>query len=99
MAQNEDGLENLASYIIRASFSQERMTYIAASDSSDGVSKVIYQSKDGTSTKTFNALDWLAQLVTHIPIKGNRWFVTMAIILINRAAYAKKLAPMMRSQR
>ncbi len=69
---NEDGLENLARYIIRASFSQERMTYIAANDSSDGVSKVIYQSKDGTSTKTFDALDWLAQLVTHIPNKGEQ---------------------------
>ncbi len=56
--------------IIRASFSQERMTYIAANDSCDGVSKVIYQSKDGTSTKTFDALDWLAQLVTHIPNRG-----------------------------
>jgi hypothetical protein len=69
---NEDGLENLARYIIRASFSQERMTYIAANDSPDGVSKVIYQSKDGTSTKTFDALDWLAQLVTHIPNKGEQ---------------------------
>ena len=76
--QNEDGLENLASYIIRASFSQERMTYIAANYSSDGVSKVNYQSKDGALTKTFDApvsstgqaLDWLAQLVTHIPNKG-----------------------------
>ena len=34
---NEEGLENLARYIIRASFSQERMTYIAAEDSSDRV--------------------------------------------------------------
>jgi len=48
---NEDGLENLARYIIRASFSQERMTYITANDSSEGASKVIYQSRDGTSTK------------------------------------------------
>ena len=69
---NEEGLENLARYIIRASFSQERMTYIPANDASDGVSKVIYQSKDGTSTKTFDALDWLAQLVTHIPHKGEQ---------------------------
>jgi hypothetical protein len=69
---NEDGLENLARYIIRASFSQERMTYIAADRSADGVSKVIYQSKDGRSTKTFDALDWLAQLVTHIPNKGEQ---------------------------
>jgi hypothetical protein len=69
---NEEGLENLARYIIRASFSQERMTYIAADQSADGVAKTIYQSKDGTSTKTFDALDWLAQLVTHIPSKGEQ---------------------------
>ena len=48
------------------------MTYIAANDASDGVSKVIYQSKDGTTTKTFDALDWLAQLVPHIPNKGEQ---------------------------
>jgi hypothetical protein len=46
------------------------MTYVAAQDSSDGVAKVIYQSKDANTTKTFDALDWLAQLVTHIPNKG-----------------------------
>ncbi len=69
---NEQGLENLTRYIIRASFSQERMRYVAANDSSDGVSKVLYQSKDGTSTKTFDAMDWLAQLVTHIPNKGEQ---------------------------
>ena len=48
------------------------MTYIAANDSSDGVATVIYQSKGGTSAKTFDALDWLAQLVTHIPNKGEQ---------------------------
>ncbi len=77
---NEEGLENLARYIIRASFSQERMTYIAAEDSSDRVAKVIYLSKSLSSTrsgnaetnKTFDALDWLAQLVTHIPNKGEQ---------------------------
>jgi hypothetical protein len=69
---NEEGLENLARYIIRASFSQERMTYIAADDSTDGVAKVLYESKDGKATKTFDALDWLAQLVTHIPTKGEQ---------------------------
>jgi hypothetical protein len=46
------------------------MTYVAAQDSSDGIAKVIYQSKDAKTTKTFDALDWLAQLVTHIPNKG-----------------------------
>jgi hypothetical protein len=48
------------------------MTYVAANNSSDGVSKVIYQSKDGRSTKTFDALDWLAQLSTHIPNRGEQ---------------------------
>jgi len=32
----------------------------------------IYESKDGKATKTFDALDWLAQLVTHIPNKGEQ---------------------------
>jgi hypothetical protein len=40
---NEQGLENLARYIIRASFSQQRMTYIPADESSDGTAKVVYQ--------------------------------------------------------
>ena len=69
---NEEGLENLARYIIRASFSQERVTYVAAQDSSDRAAKVIYKSKDGKTTKTFDALDWLVQLVTHIPNRGEQ---------------------------
>jgi hypothetical protein len=56
--RNQEGLENLARYIIQASFFQKRMTYIAAKDSSDGVAKVICQSKDGNTSKTFNAMDW-----------------------------------------
>ena len=77
---NQEGLESLARYIIRASFSQERMTYIAAKDSSDRLATVIYQSKDAKTTKTIDApvsstgqaLDWLAQLVSHIPNKGEQ---------------------------
>jgi hypothetical protein len=69
---NEEGLENLARYIIRASFPQERMAYVAAQDTSDGIAKVIYLSKDAKTIKTFDALDWLAQLVTHIPNKGEQ---------------------------
>jgi hypothetical protein len=34
--------------------------------------KVIYMSKDRNTAKTFDALDWLAQLVTHIPNKGEQ---------------------------
>ncbi len=47
------------------------MTYIPANDSSDGA-KVVYESKDGKTSKTFDALDWLAQLVTHIPNRGEQ---------------------------
>jgi len=49
-------MENLARYIIRASFSQERMTYLPDE------SKVVYRSKDGKSEKTFDALEWLAAM-------------------------------------
>jgi len=40
---NQEGLENLARYIIRASFSQERMTYIPAHQSSDNTAKDVYK--------------------------------------------------------
>ncbi len=42
---NDKGLEDLARYIFRACFSQQRMTYIAAADALDGQAKVIYRSK------------------------------------------------------
>ena len=64
---DETGLENLAKYIVRACFSQQRMIYIPVEKTVDGIAKVIYTSKDGRSQKTFDALDWLAHLLTHIP--------------------------------
>ena len=54
---DEQGLENLARYIIRACFSQERMSYISAGDSFDGQAKVLYRSKTDRTPKTFDALD------------------------------------------
>jgi hypothetical protein len=54
-------MENLACYIIRASFSQERMQYL------DQEGKVVYTSKDGRTSKNFPALEWLANLCSHIP--------------------------------
>ena len=48
------------------------MTYVAPQDSLDGIAKVIYESKDGKISKTFEALDWLAKLATHIPNKGEK---------------------------
>jgi hypothetical protein len=65
--EDEKGLENLARYIIRACFSQERMVYIPVEESLDGTAKVIYTSKDQKTRKTFDALDWLAHLVIHVP--------------------------------
>ena len=67
MDQLKADLGNLARYIIRAWFSQERMVYIPAEASDDGTAKVVYTSNDRKFRKTFNALDWLARLVTHIP--------------------------------
>ena len=34
--------------------------------------KVVYESKDGKTSKTFDALGWLAQLATHIPNRGEQ---------------------------
>ena len=67
--EDETALGNLAKYIVRASFSQERMLYIPAEKSADGVAKVVYTSKDGKTEQTFDALDWLARIVVHIPNK------------------------------
>jgi hypothetical protein len=59
-------MEHLARYIIRASFSQERMTYLPEE------SKVIYESKDGKREKVFEALKWLATMGSHVPDRGER---------------------------
>lgn len=63
---DDQAMENLARYIIRASFSQERMTYLPEE------SKVIYQSKDGKDQRTFEALEWLAAMCSHIPNRGEQ---------------------------
>jgi len=49
-------MENLARYIIRASFSQERTTYIPEE------SKVLYRSKDGKKENIFDDPEWPALL-------------------------------------
>ena len=45
------------------------MTYIPAHESSDDTAKVVYESNNGRTQKTFDALDWLVLLTTHIPNK------------------------------
>ena len=71
--EDENALGNLAKYIARSSFSQERMLYIPAEKSPDGSAKVVYTSKDGNTEQTFDALDWLARLVIHIPNKHEQF--------------------------
>ncbi len=59
-------MENLARYIIRASFSQERMQYL------DEEGEVVYKSKDGKDAKVSPALEWLAAMCSHIPNRGEQ---------------------------
>ena len=59
-------MENLARYIIRASFSQERMEYLREQ------SKVIYKSKNGNDTRDFDAIDFIASIASHIPNKNEQ---------------------------
>ena len=46
-------MENLARYIIRTFFSQERMIYLPEEP------RIIYRYKDNRQEKNFDALDWL----------------------------------------
>jgi hypothetical protein len=61
---DQQAMENLARYIIRASFSQERMTpyHVRGRLYIPEESKVSYQSKDGKGEKVFDALEWLAAM-------------------------------------
>jgi len=63
---DETAMENLARYIIRASFSQERMKYL------DQEGRVVYTAKDKKTSKSFPALEWLAAMCTHIPNRGEQ---------------------------
>jgi hypothetical protein len=64
--KDETAIENLARYIIRASFSQERMKDL------EEPSKVVYRAKDGTGEKVFDALEWLAAMYSHIPDRAEQ---------------------------
>ena len=55
--RDETAMENLDRYIIRASFSQERMRY------AEEESQVLYRSKDGKEEKIFDDLEWPPPLV------------------------------------
>ena len=83
--KSTQSMENFVRYIIRASFSQERMNYIREK------SKVIYKSKDVTNTRRFDAVDFISSLASHIPNMVNRWSGTMATTAMYAGAEGKKI--------
>jgi len=66
LPKDDKAMENLARYIIRASFSQERMHYL------EQEGKVIYTARNGRVSKTFTALEWLAAMCSHISNRGEQ---------------------------
>jgi hypothetical protein len=67
ISPNDDtAMEKLARYIILASFPQERMQYL------DQEGKVVYTSKNGRTSKSFPVLEWLANLCSHFPNRGEQ---------------------------
>jgi len=70
LPEDEESIEKLAQYIVRAPLAQERMSL-----SPDGRT-VIYRSQMRPGAKrnfeVFNTLDWLAAITSHIPEKGQK---------------------------
>jgi len=94
LPRNEKSMENLARYIIRASFSQERMAYHLETG------QVEYRSKDGTEKKLFDALKWPRQwagckhsrpCAVTCPTRASRWLVITVIIAMWRGENEKRL--------
>ena len=90
-------MENLARYIIRASFSQERMTY------NHETGQVAYQSKDGKETEVFDALEWprpsagckhSLRCVLTFPARESRWCVIMVTTAMLLVENEKRKTPM-----
>ena len=66
-------LENLAAYLIRSSFSQQRMEYLPDQ------AKVVYCSKDRKEKITYDALEWMAATVT-LALNFGEWFLLFLFI-------------------
>ncbi|MBU0699054.1 MAG: transposase, partial [Proteobacteria bacterium] len=71
---HKKSMENLARYIIRASFSQERMTYLRESGQVEYRSKACPRPRlgNGKQTKVFDALEWIAAMCSHVPNKSEQ---------------------------
>ena len=72
----EEAMENLARYIIRASFSQERMIYIPQE------SKVIYQLRVEKKRRSLTPSNGWPPCVPMFLTKESRWSDTMATIVM-----------------
>jgi hypothetical protein len=59
-------LENPAAYLIRSSFSQQRMEYRPEE------AEVTYFSKDRKEKKSYDAPEWLAAMGSHVPQRGQQ---------------------------
>ena len=81
---DDTAMENLARYIIRASFSQERMTYLRDE------ATVVYKAKKGRETKTFDAVNGLPPCAPISPTGASRWCATMAITAMFPEATGKR---------
>lgn len=80
---DNEGLERLGQYIVRAPLSQERMKYIPEHQTNDGKAKVIYKGK--TSKKHRFFLHWTGLLgsLPIYPTRVNKWLNTMDITQTN----------------
>jgi hypothetical protein len=76
-------MENLARYIIRASFSQERMTYIPEE------TKGIYQYKDGKGGRSSTPSNGSPPYVLMYQTRENRWSDITATIVMSVATSGK----------
>jgi Putative transposase len=65
--RDQETMGNLARYIIRALFFQERMACLPDE------SKLIYRLKDGKSEQVFDALRWMSAIWSHVPDNRNIW--------------------------
>ncbi|MBW1956830.1 MAG: transposase [Deltaproteobacteria bacterium] len=84
LPRKKTSMENLARYIIRASFSRERMTCVPEAGS------VIYHSKNGQTTRVFHALELLAAMTVISRTKESRWSATMDTTATPPGANGKK---------
>ncbi len=64
-ADQPQALERLAAYILRPSFASTRVRYLA------GSGQVQYRTAKGVA-RSMDALDWIAQVVSHIPDPGEQ---------------------------